>query len=245
MPRSYTLDSGQARMTSLLYHCYMNTFQLKVIAIISMLIDHIGLFLFPKYLIFRIIGRLAFPLFCWLIANGAHHTHNIGRYLQRLYWFALISQVPFFLANHLIDPHFSGLNVFCTLFLGLLAIYFIQKSNNWVHWFIVTVVFAAIAQFLQTDYGWLGVASIVLFYVFYSSFRKIVIAQVILYFVPFIFLPDYLSGLIEPFGLFSLYFIRFYNDKPGIAAKYLFYIIYPVQYFVFYFLLLRLAALSI
>lgn len=223
----------------------MNTFQLKVIAIIAMLIDHMGLFLFPQYVIFRIIGRLAFPLFCWLIANGAHHTHNIGRYLQRLYWFALIAQVPFFLANHLIDPHFSGLNVLCTLFFGLLAIYFIQRSGNRVYWVIVTAVFAAIAQFLQADYGGLGVVSIVLFYVFYSNFRMMVVAQVILYLAPFILLPDYLSKLFEPFGLFSLFFIRFYNDKPGLAAKYLFYIIYPVQYLVFYYLLLRLAALSI
>lgn len=223
----------------------MNTFQLKVIAIIAMLIDHMGLFLFPQYVIFRIIGRLAFPLFCWLIANGAKHTHNMGRYLQRLYWFALIAQVPYFLANHLINPHFSGLNVFCTLFFGLLAICFIQRFSNWVYWLIVTAVFAVIAQFLQADYGGLGVASIVLFYVFYSHFRMMALAQVMLYFAPFILLPDYLSKLFEPFGLFSLFFIRFYNDKPGITAKYLFYIIYPVQYLVFYFLLLRLAALTI
>src|SRR5579872_1334795 len=142
----------------------MNTFQLKTIAIITMFIDHMGLFLFPQYFLFRIIGRLAFPLFAWLIANGAHHTHNIGKYLQRLYLFALISQIPFFLANHGIDPHFLGLNVLCTLFFGLLAIYFIQCTNNRVYWVVITVVFASIAQFLETDYGGFGVASIVLFY---------------------------------------------------------------------------------
>jgi hypothetical protein len=223
----------------------MNTFQLKILAIIFMFIDHMGLFLFPQYFLFRIIGRLAFPLFAWLIANGAYHTHNIGKYVQRLYLFALISQIPFFLANHLIDPHFSELNVLCTLFFGLVAICIIQRTSNRVYWFFVTAVFASIAQFLQTDYGGFGVVSIVLYYVFYANFRRMVIAQILLFFAPFILFPDYLAGLFEPFGLLSLIFIRLYNNQQGISAKYLFYIIYPVQYLVFYFLLLRLSAMPI
>jgi TraX protein len=223
----------------------MNAFQIKIIAIIAMIIDHMGLFFFPQYFIFRIIGRLAFPLFCWLIANGAHHTKDIRKYLLRLYFFALASQVPYLLANRLIDQHFSGLNVLCTLFFGLMAIVFIQRTRNWVHWFFITVVFGAMAQLLQTDYGGFGVAVIVLFYVFYYNFKKLVIAQLVLFFVPFILFPVYLSGLFEPIGLLSLVFIRLYNNKPGPRAKYLFYIFYPLQYIIYYLLLLGLLAMPI
>jgi hypothetical protein len=218
----------------------MNTFQLKIIAIVTMIIDHLGLFFFPQYLIFRMIGRIAFPLFAWLIANGAYHTHDIGKYLRRLYLFALISQIPFLFPNRLIDPQFSDLNVLCTLFFGLLAIIFIQRTKNWVHWLVITAVFASFAQLLQTDYGAFGVGVVVLFYVFFNDFKKLVISQFILFFVPFVLFPV-LASLVEPIGLISLVFIRLYNNEPGPRAKYLFYIFYPLQYVVFYFLLLGLA----
>src|SRR6266480_5550777 len=135
----------------------MNAFQIKIIAIVVMIIDHMGLFFFPQFFFLRLIGRLAFPLFAWLIANGAYHTHDINKYLQRLYFFALISQIPFLLANRLIDPHFAELNVFCTLFLGLCAIVLIQKTSKWVHWLFITIVFGLIAQALQADYDGFGV----------------------------------------------------------------------------------------
>lgn len=217
----------------------MNTFQIKVIAIVAMIVDHLGLFFFPQYLIFRMIGRLAFPLFAWLIANGAYHTHNIRTYLRRLYIFALISQIPFFLANQFIDPHFAELNVLCTLFFGLLAIIFIKRTNNWVHWFIITVIFAAMAELLQTDYGGFGVTVIVLFYIFFYNFKKLFIAQTVLFFAQLIISPV-LGSLVEPIGLVSLLFIRLYNNQPGPGAKYLFYIFYPTQYIVFYLLLMNL-----
>ena len=160
-----------------------------------------------------------------------------------LYLFALLSQIPFLLPNRLLDPHFSDLNVLCTLFFGLAAIILIQRTNNWIYWLLITVVFSSAAQFLQTDYGWFGVAVVVLFYVFYHNFKKMVIAQVVLFFVPFV-LFGYLSDLVEPFGLLSLFFIHVYNNQPGPRAKYLFYLIYPLQYLIFYLLLSGLLAKS-
>jgi hypothetical protein len=80
----------------------MTTFTLKLIAIIAMLIDHIGAIFIPGntvlYLIFRSIGRIAFPIFVFLIVEGFYHTSNIKRYLMRLGLFALISEIPFDLA---------------------------------------------------------------------------------------------------------------------------------------------------
>src|SRR6266702_2418964 len=100
----------------------MNTFTIKVIAVGLMVIDHVGVFFFPDISLLRIIGRGAFPLFAWLIANGVYHTSNINNYLNRLLFFAVISQVPYLLANRQIDFFFTQYNVLFTLFLGLLTI---------------------------------------------------------------------------------------------------------------------------
>lgn len=80
----------------------MSTFALKLIAIITMLIDHIGAVFIPSntglYLVFRSIGRLSFPIFCFLIVEGFYHTRNVKKYLIRLGIFAFISEIPFDLA---------------------------------------------------------------------------------------------------------------------------------------------------
>ena len=215
----------------------MTAFQIKLLAIITMVIDHLGLFFFPHVLWLRMIGRLAFPLFAWLIANGARHTHNINSYLLRLFIFALIAQIPFFLANRLIDPKFFEGNVLFTLSLGLFAIALIKRTQNPSLWIFITVVAAAIAQLAHTDYGALGVGMIVLFYLFFNNFRQMLIAQSILMIgMLFAFWGDWV-GLFEPLGLVSLLFISLYNNNPGLKAKYLFYIFYPLQYVVVYFLL--------
>lgn len=227
-------------MTDLLYHCYMSTFQIKVIAIVTMIIDHLGLFFFPQFFFFRIIGRLSFPLFAWLIANGAYHTHDIGKYARRLYLFALISQIPFLFANWIIDPFFSDLNVLCTLFFGLVAIILIQKTKNWVHWLIITVVMGSVAQLLQTDYGGFGVGVIVLFYVFFTNYKKMVLAQILFFFAPLLVPSASFVGLFEQVGLLSLVIIKFYNNQQGLSAKYLFYLFYPLQYVLYYLLLVSL-----
>jgi len=211
----------------------MNAFQIKVIAITAMIIDHMGLFFFPQFIWLRVIGRLAFPLFAWLIANGARHTHNIKRYLIRLFLFALLAQVPFMMANRLVDPHFQNLNVLFTLFLGLLAIFGIQKTKYWVERLVIIFVCVVVAQIVQTDYGGFGVALVIASYLFFTNFKRLVIAQSILFLI-----YSYVFSSIEIFGLVSLIFISLYNNRSGLQAKYLFYVFYPMQYVLYYIILL-------
>ena len=108
----------------------MTTFQIKLVATILMVIDHVGLLFFPQILWFRAVGRLAFPLFAWCIANGAYYSKNRETYLKRLFLFALVAQIPFILMSRLVDPSFWGLDVLFTLFLGLAAILLMEKSKN-------------------------------------------------------------------------------------------------------------------
>ena len=155
----------------------MSTFYLKLIAIITMLIDHTTVVLIPVdselHLIGRIIGRLAFPIFAFLLVEGFYHTKNIKKYLIRLGIFALVSEIPFDLAfyNNFFD--FKYQNIFFTLFLGLCTVWLLSlvevKFKNKLVYInilnaLITIAFSFIAAVLRTDYGFMGILIIVAFY---------------------------------------------------------------------------------
>ena len=106
---------------------------LKVIAVVSMLIDHTSAVILeqisglenPAFLM-RIIGRLAFPIYCFLLVEGFYHTRSRAKYAGRLFLFALISEVPFDLAFSRRMWDFSSNNVFFTLLFGLLVIWGVE-----------------------------------------------------------------------------------------------------------------------
>lgn len=118
----------------------MTSFALKLIALITMTIDHVGAILLPQYPILRIIGRLSFPIYCFLIAVGATHTRSKFRYLLRLLMFAFVSEIPYQFAlygGRVFDDmpasllkNLRSLNVFFELALGLLAIYTLQAGQK-------------------------------------------------------------------------------------------------------------------
>ena len=168
----------------------MTAFTLKVIALTAMVMDHIGaIFSMQLYDMqiggfsaaqwCRIIGRLAFPIFVYLIAEGCRHTKSMERYLLRLGAFALISEIPFDMAFHQShDSYFSvdfmnGANIFYTLFLGALGIYTHQLIREkcrvkWQAWlFTPVVVFALmmLADYFSTDYGPYGVAFVFIMHI--------------------------------------------------------------------------------
>lgn len=231
---------------------FINTFWLKLLAVITMTIDHtavmFGLVYYKEYDAYllsrdmsldtyenmRIIGRIAFPIFCFLIVEGFFHTKNIIKYSTRLFIFALISQVPFSLVLYRSPFIKNGnLNVYFTLFLGLLAVafldYFYQKYKNeevpgistLIPGVIVAGVAAYVADLLHTDYGSLGVLIILLFYIF----RK----HPILLFIGLYTLIYNLSGTTEMYALWALIPILLHNGKKGPGLKYFFYLYYPLH----------------
>lgn len=202
---------------------------LKLIACLCMLIDHLGASCFSGVIGLRIIGRLAFPIYCFLLVEGAVHTHDMKKYILRMGIFALISEIPFDLAlfHQMIYP--AHQNVFFTLGLGLLAIWFIEHPirnldipDN-LYRFLVIIAAGLIAEFFHTDYGFTGVAVICVFYHLREQPQlKYPIAALLLA----------AMGGVEVYAVLALIPILLYNGQRGRQTKamqYGFYAFYPAH----------------
>lgn len=217
----------------------MSSFVLKIIAIITMFIDHLGYAIFGKFSYFNYIGRLSFPIFAFQISEGYIHTKNLKKYFLRLFLFALVSQIPFMLFHSIISSDFS-LNIFFTLFLGLLSIYIYDECKYKFLGIIASVLLALIAQFSHCDYGAYGVAIILIFYIFknniITSSMFFIIATLIRYFLSCIkygiFQKKYLYLFICT--IIPCLFFAAYNGKKGKNTKYLLYLFYPIHLILIY-----------
>ena len=201
---------------------------LKWIAAVSMVIDHVGILFFPELTVFRIIGRIAFPLFCFVLAEGFFYTRNIRKYLLRLLLFAFLSEIPFDLAfsGVFFDP--ESQNVFWTLFLGLLLLTLCRKLEGarevWI--FPLLAVFCAAAYFLNTDYSLGGILIIFVFYYFRNRkwIRDLLYALILIL----------VYGGIEAAALVCIVPMHLYNRKRGRPMKYFFYLFYPCHILALY-----------
>lgn len=204
----------------------LNGFVLKCIAMCCMLIDHMGAVLFPQYRILRVIGRLAFPIYCFLLVEGAMHTKDIRKYELRLLGFALVSEIPFDLAfRRGID--WSHQNVFFTLLLGIIAIDLANHFKSKVSIVLIFPIMFAAAEFMNTDYGGKGIVFILCYYLLYE--RK-VIKQLM-----FAFGNILLYGLgIQIYACLAVIPMLLYNGKRGPSLKYFFYAFYPLHLFILY-----------
>lgn len=137
-----------------------NTGLLKLIAILCMITDHVGAIFFPHALEWRIIGRIAFPLYAWCAVVGVCHTGSMEKYALRLLLTGLISQ-PFYVLAFRHD--WTTLNIFATLLLGVLAIWGIREGRNGSRiWAPLLALLAACM--VEIDYGWKGVLLLLLLY---------------------------------------------------------------------------------
>lgn len=219
------------------YKCLSGS-TLKTIALISMLIDHTALvllywgILYPNlpltegtsiyniYLIYdvmRKIGRLAFPIFCFLLVEGFIHTSNRRNYAFRLSLFAILSEIPFDLAasNQLISP--VSCNVFVTLLLGFLTIWAMdQFQNKYELQLPIVLIGCLVAYLVNSDYDFRGIILIVLLYMFrYQRDMQVISGSIALYW--------------EWQAIFAFIPICMYNGTRGKSMKYFFYIFYPAH----------------
>lgn len=212
---------------------------LKIIAMISMLIDHIGAILVEPllkqaefgsgnleilYFSMRTIGRLAFPIFCFLLVEGFLYTRNVNRYIFRLFLFSLLSEIPFNLALEKTIFYPAYQNVFFTLLIGLFVLIGLQKFKQKSFLSICVVMGGCgLAYLLKTDYSFIGILLIVVLYQLHNNKK-----QQLLYTALFSLI---LGNL---FIIVAYVLLYFYNGKRGLSLKYVFYCFYPVHLLLLY-----------
>ena len=191
-----------------------NTDVLKLIAITLMIIDHLGYLFFPNILLFRIVGRVGFPVFAYLIALGYNRTSSYEKYLKRLLIFAFVTVLPY--------QYFSdGFNALFTLVFGLISIHHFKKKD-----YAIPLGLIILAQALGTSYGWFGVTMILIFNIFMDNPNKFIMSFILLVLAHVITT----NNTIHLYSLFSLIVLRidFENVKLRLP-KYTFYWFYPVH----------------
>jgi len=203
---------------------------LKWLALGTMTLDHVGLVLYPEVLILRIIGRLAFPLFSYLLVLGMESTHDPRRYFYRMLGFAILSQIPFAVANEV--PLWQHLNIFFTLSLGIVFIYFRERNS------ILLIIPFIASVVIPVDFGVYGLATILFLHEF-RSFKRTGVAFLValnLLLIPFTSIQP-LALLALPIILLhsseNLNFTFFKNGtKYPLITRYFFYAYYPIHLFV-------------
>lgn len=206
----------------------MDSFKLKLIACGTMVIDHVGFIFFPNQIIFRIIGRIAFPIFAFLIAEGYIKTSDRRKYITRLSVFGVISQVPFMFFELLAGRQEFILNIFFTLALGLLALFFLTKPKNILIKVLGVVGIALVAHFGHFSYGAYGILAVVTSYIFLQNKKAGTVSLSILPFIENVRLALIGVNFPQLFAVLSLIPIYFYNGLPGKKiSRWWFYWFYP------------------
>ena len=139
----------------------LDTDFLKLVAILSMVVDHTGSVFFPQYPVFRWIGRMAFPIFAYCLTVGMLYTHDIKKYLGRLGVFALVSQPFWILAFNSDDiwGNLFNLNIFFTLLVSLWTVWGFSQRKWWI--FVAGLVITAV---INLDYSYTGIILMLIFY---------------------------------------------------------------------------------
>ena len=243
------MDAETQRQTPKL-RTNLDTNFLKLFAILTMVVDHVGTVFFPQHPEFRWVGRLAFPIFAFQIAEGWYRTHDREKYTLRLLLFALLSEVPF-------DLMYGGTwfypvhqNVIWTLLLGILGVHLMEtvrkKQKTWMYLLVSALVVAAgavLGTLGMVDYYGAGVLTVFIFYFFHGRKWWCLLGQLAaLYWVN----VELLGGLMYPIQLFGMDFelcqqglallalvpIWLYRGRQGYHSKpfqYACYAFYPVH----------------
>lgn len=223
---------------------------LHILAMAFMLCDHLWARVVPGNEWLTCIGRLAFPIFAFMIVEGYFHTRDVWKYIKRLFILAMVSEIPFNLmySSTIVFPYHQ--NVIWTLLAGLLIIHIsetvAQKGKRWLY--VITFAGLCLAGLLagylmMSDYYGAGVLTVLVFYIFRHRKWWCLIGQILcLWYIN----VEMLGGLYYPvqlfgttveifqqsFALLSLIFIWIYNGKKGYSAPWFrrfCYAFYPVH----------------
>ena len=234
----------------------MSSFTLKIIAIVSMFIDHLKDGILKEYSVLNVIGRIAFPLFAFQAAIGYEKTKNVYKYMQRMLIFAIISEIPFYLFSKNFTGGTLKVDVIFTLLFGIFAMYIWdyklknkeEKENNsskielvldsiftWTIKIMLLIVLFFIADIGKFDYGGLGVLFVLIIHLFFKDGRKIIFAILYLAYCiyefkePFIIYHNMKAIPYIVFMYVPIILMLLYNGKKGPSMKYFFYFFYPIH----------------
>ena len=210
---------------------------IQIIAIASMTIDHVGLYLLGGFIPFRIIGRLAFPLFALMLVEGFKHTHSRKKYFFRIIAAAIIAEIPVFLLSIVAHAEYSH-NVLFTLAFSFLALMIAEHRNFGL---IFLPIIALIPSALNCDYGAYGALLILGFYFadyFFSKQRFLLIAaQATILVAMMLSLAQYNGWDVLAYGSLAIIPIALYSGKKGHRLpRWFAYIYYPAHLFAILFI---------
>ena len=199
----------------------LNAFQLKIIALVTMTIDHIGYFIFPDIIAFRIIGRLSFVIFAFFVANAYIYTSNRLKHGLIL----LACGIAFDLIILLMNSYINS-NIFITLAIGYFIIYFYDLKKYYIAILILLLTF-----FIPVEYGFYGVILIFTSYLFFKEPKKLVLINTILILLSYSFLN---MSQLQLFSIIGSLLLCLYNNERGRKLKYFFYFYYPIHIVIIY-----------
>lgn len=208
-----------------------------------MLTDHIGAVLlsggshslFSAYSLCRQIGRLAFPVFCFLLVEGFCHTRNVNQYIARMFLFAWVAEIPYDLAFFGKIVKLDRQNVLFTFVIALLVLLLAERAGGTgfgglasfrehsltvnLKWWGIVLAGCVLAGYFRTDGSYFGIILILVFYYFRANhWHRNVIAGVTMCW--------------QPASLLALPLVECYNGERGKGGKYFFYWFYPLHLFV-------------
>lgn len=208
-----------------------NSSQLKIIALISMLIDHCAICLADilpsvEYIIMRSIGRLAFPIFVFLLVQGLKNTGSVGKYMARVGIFAVLSEIPYDILKHKSLWYPTDNNIMFTLLLALLALWITKCLKDKGPYGIMTALLSAVllgaaAYYLELDYAWKCVALAMLFYIAENETIVFCVGTVCIFAIE--------GETIAFAAILALPLLCSYNGEKGRMPKNILYFFYPVH----------------
>ncbi|MBQ6846548.1 MAG: hypothetical protein IJO61_05395 [Oscillospiraceae bacterium] len=236
----------------------LSMFALKIIAVVAMLSSHIVIVFRDKFsqdtaLWMYYIGRLAFPIFAFTIANGWHRTHNKLFYILRILAMAVVSQIPFTLSLYSASfDNFksffisSPLNIGFTFLLAMLSLWIFDLLRKMSFPKVLSAVCAFIPAFLfetltpfHVDYGYFGVLLILVMYITMGDDSLMLLSSVAVFAAMCATFGDLVMTVrLDVFLCYiaSAVLLMFYNGRMGAKSKYAFYIFYPAHLLVLYLL---------
>ena len=223
--------------------------QLKIIAMISMVLDHVGLVFFPKVELFRILGRLAFPIYAYMIAEGCAHTKNRKKYLGMILGMGILFQIVYLI---FMNDIYQGILITFSLSIGLIYSIegFINNKNPVYRALMGSIIafiifYGVVCPYVFADYGFAidydvwGIILPVFIYFAPTKLSKLFFTLAVLVTMAFFNRPR------QWFALITIPLLALYNGERGkFRMKYFFYIFYPLHLVIIYGIMFALSIIN-